>query len=234
MQEGEHIDINGPTGEIKYLGNGSFNIEGSSHSFEKLNLVAGGSGVTPIWQLIHAILKRGDDKTQLSLIDSNKTYDDILLVNELEEYAQEHSDQFKLWHTLSKKPTDREWKYSEGHADLQMMKDHFFMPDSGGKVATFLCGPPGLIKKGAIPALQKLQVAGPQTSCTVITDAAFLQRLRGGKDDVWLLTIAGLESPDGHNGLYVRRELVGVRIYSLLHMHLPPSACAHLQPQTLI
>jgi nitrate reductase (NAD(P)H) len=73
----------------------------------------------------------------------------------LEQYAREHKDQFSLWHTLSKKPEDREWKYSEGHADQKMMEEHFFKPE-GDRVGVFLCGPPGLIKKGAIPALQKM------------------------------------------------------------------------------
>lgn len=161
MKIGEHIDINGPTGEIAYKGNGDFEIEGKKYHFDKLNLIAGGSGVTPIWQLIHAILKNPDDRTQLSLIDSNKTYDDILLVDELEQYATDHSDQFKLWHTLSKKPEEnREWKYSVGHADQTMMDKHYYPPEMGDRVAVLMCGPPGLIKKGAIPALQKLYVQG--------------------------------------------------------------------------
>jgi nitrate reductase (NAD(P)H) len=155
LEEGEYIDINGPTGEIAYKGNGHFDIEGEQYHFDKLNLVAGGSGVTPIWQLIHAVLKNKEDKTEISFIDSNKTYGDILLVDELEDYAQHHKDQFKLWHTLSKKPEDREWKYATGHLDQKMMEEHFHMP-SGDKVGTFMCGPPGLIAKGAVPALQKL------------------------------------------------------------------------------
>lgn len=132
-----------------------FEIEGTKHHFEKINLVAGGSGITPHWQLIHAILKKSDDPTQISLIDSNKTVADVLLREELEKYAEEHSDRFKLWLTVSKAPEEGDWKYSVGHLDEAMMRDHFFLPE-GEKCATFLCGPPGLIKHGALPALQKL------------------------------------------------------------------------------
>jgi len=81
---------------------------------------------------------------------------DILLHEELEKYAEEHKDQFKLWFTLSKAPEEGEWKYSVGHLDEQMMRDHFFLPDENNKTATFLCGPPGLIKHGALPALKKI------------------------------------------------------------------------------
>jgi nitrate reductase (NAD(P)H) len=174
MTEGETIDINGgcfhacqntstltllppgPIGDISYLGNGSFEIDGTKFSFDRVNLVAGGSGITPHWQLIHSILKTKDDRTQVSIIDSNKTFSDILLHKELEKYAGEHGDQFKLWFALSKAPEEGDWKYSVGRLDEQMMRDHFFLPDKDGKTATFLCGPPGLIKYGALPALKKI------------------------------------------------------------------------------
>lgn len=35
----------------------------------EINLVAGGSGLTPHWQLIHAILSNAEDQTCISLID---------------------------------------------------------------------------------------------------------------------------------------------------------------------
>ncbi|KAH9947339.1 hypothetical protein B0H21DRAFT_338878 [Amylocystis lapponica] len=56
MLEGEEIDILGPNGEIMYKGRGEFEIDGQTYHFAKINLVAGGSGLTPHWQLIHAIL----------------------------------------------------------------------------------------------------------------------------------------------------------------------------------
>ena len=79
----------------------------------------------------------------------------MLLRHELEKYANEYSDRFQLWFTVSEAPEGGEWKYSVGHLDEAMMREHFFMPNEG-RVATFLCGPPGLIKHGALPALQKM------------------------------------------------------------------------------
>lgn len=37
--------------------------------FFKINLVAGGTGITPHWQLIHAILSDKEDLTNISMID---------------------------------------------------------------------------------------------------------------------------------------------------------------------
>ncbi|KAJ9118108.1 hypothetical protein QFC22_004007 [Naganishia vaughanmartiniae] len=137
MIEGEDIDIKGPTGEITYLGNGKFKINDDEFHFNKLNLVAGGTGLTPHWQLIHAILANPDDHTKVSLIDSNHIFSDILLYDELNQYAKDKSDQFTIWHTLSKKPDDRDWEYSVGHLDKTMMEEHFHKADDG-KVGTFL------------------------------------------------------------------------------------------------
>lgn len=95
------------------------------------------SGLTPHLQLIKKILKTPGDSTQISLIDSNHSFSDILLYDELIKYAKERPNQFKLWFTLSHKPDDREWLFSEGHLDRKMMEEHFFHPD-GNKVGSFL------------------------------------------------------------------------------------------------
>ncbi|OCH87284.1 hypothetical protein OBBRIDRAFT_827798 [Obba rivulosa] len=158
MQEGEEIDIMGPNGGIEYEGRGIFKIDGKNHHFRRasrINLVAGGSGLTPHWQLIHAILSDKEDQTRISLIDSNKTHEDILLHEELQEYADEEPERFQLWHVLSSPPKDKEWTYSTGHLDKDIMQQHFF-PAEDNDVAAFLCGPPGLIEKAAVPGLKEL------------------------------------------------------------------------------
>ncbi|KAI0340404.1 hypothetical protein BDW22DRAFT_1334308 [Trametopsis cervina] len=157
MKEGEEIDVRGPVGEIWYKGHGDFEIDGNDYHFSKINLIAGGTGITPHWQLIHAILSDESDHTRISIIDCNKSFDDILLRDRLEKYADEHPDRFKLWHVLSKAPVKKGWKYGEGHLDEELMREHLYAPsDDGEDVVTLLCGPPGLIEKGALPALGKI------------------------------------------------------------------------------
>ncbi|KAH9920934.1 uncharacterized protein B0H18DRAFT_1190512 [Fomitopsis serialis] len=154
MEDDEEIDIRGPTGGIKYLGHGKFDIDGEEYRFDKINLVGGGSGLTPHWQLIHAIMFDDSDKTVVSFIDSNRTYDDILMRDELQKYADGKPEKFKLWHVLSSPPKDKEWKYSEGRLDRKMMEEHFYAAGEG--VATFLCGPPAMIEKAALPGLKEM------------------------------------------------------------------------------
>ncbi|KAI0630568.1 hypothetical protein C8Q77DRAFT_1133937 [Trametes polyzona] len=155
MVEGEEIDIRGPTGGITYLGHGEFDIEGKEYHFDKINLVAGGSGLTPHWQLIHAILSDKTDETVVSLIDSNKSYNDILMREELQRYADECPNRFKIWHVISNPPNEEvNVQFSDGRLNGGLMEEHFY--PAGDRVGAFLCGPPGLIDKAALPGLKEM------------------------------------------------------------------------------
>ena len=57
-------------------------------------MIAGGTGITPMLQVIRAILKNPRDTTKLYLIFANQTEEDILLRQELESLQ---SDRFHLW-----------------------------------------------------------------------------------------------------------------------------------------
>lgn len=61
---GEEINIEGPIGRLLYSGNGKveITIPGESKKFKKnyskISMIGGGTGLTPLFQLIQAI---GDD-----------------------------------------------------------------------------------------------------------------------------------------------------------------------------
>ena len=69
-----------------------------------LGMLAGGTGVTPMFQVVNAILRDPLDKTQLSLIFANVTEDDILLRKELDTLAAVHSN-FSVYYVLNTPPT---------------------------------------------------------------------------------------------------------------------------------
>ena len=58
-------------------------------------MIAGGTGVTPMYQVAKAILKDATDKTQISLLFANVSADDILIEDLLSE-LQTQSPQFKV------------------------------------------------------------------------------------------------------------------------------------------
>jgi nitrate reductase (NAD(P)H) len=150
MPIGEEIEIRGPTGEIVYNGNGSFTISGKEYTFKKINLVLGGSGITPGFSLIARALLDSDDKTQIRAVDANKSEKDILLKDELDRFEKDSEGRLKVTHVLSH--SNDEWKGTKGHVDADLIKASLFEP--GERTGVFLCGPPGMIQKAALPALR--------------------------------------------------------------------------------
>jgi nitrate reductase (NAD(P)H) len=78
----------------------------------KIGCVAGGTGITPCYQVIQAALK-SDDKTELSLIFGNRTIDDILLREELVSFEENYKERFKLYFSVDVQPKE-EWKHGVG------------------------------------------------------------------------------------------------------------------------
>jgi nitrate reductase (NAD(P)H) len=151
MPLGEEIEIRGPTGEIVYNGNGSFTISGKEYTFTKINLVLGGSGITPGYSLIARALLSSGDETEIRVVDANKSEKDILLKEELDKFEEESKGQLKVVHVLSH-PSEG-WQGKKGHVDAGIIKESLFAP--GEKTGVFLCGPPGMIQKAALPALRE-------------------------------------------------------------------------------
>ena len=67
--------------------------------------VKGGTGITPMLQLIRAVFRDTNDRTELSLLFANQTEDDILLREELEDVQKQFPERFKLWYTVDR-PTE--------------------------------------------------------------------------------------------------------------------------------
>ncbi|XP_075066621.1 NADH-cytochrome b5 reductase 3 [Mixophyes fleayi] len=160
LKIGETIDFRGPSGLLTYEGKGLFKIRPDKKSppvdkkVKKLAMIAGGTGITPMLQLIRAIMKDKDDKTVCYLLFANQTEEDILLRNELEE-VEVNNSRFKLWYTLDRAP--EQWDYSQGFVNEDMIKS--FMPAPGDDVLTLMCGPPPMIQYAINPSLDKLGYA---------------------------------------------------------------------------
>uniref|UniRef100_A0A8D2LIN6 NADH-cytochrome b5 reductase n=1 Tax=Varanus komodoensis TaxID=61221 RepID=A0A8D2LIN6_VARKO len=165
MKIGDTIDFRGPNGLLVYKGSGNFSIKpdkksAASMKFAKhLGMIAGGTGITPMLQLIRHITKDPRDHTKCYLLFANQTEEDILLRSELEDVAAKHPDQFKLWYTLDRPPQG--WKYSSGFVTADMIKDH--LPCPGKDTLILMCGPPPMIQFACQPNLEKLGYAKDST-----------------------------------------------------------------------
>jgi len=158
MSLGQTIDVRGPSGLLVYTGEGTFDIKADKKaepkkvSVKQVSMIAGGTGITPMMQLVRAVFRDPEDKTCLSLLLANQTEEDILLRRELEEVEKEHPDRFKLWYTVDRPNAD--WKYSSGFIGAEMIEKALFPPAQDNLV--LMCGPPPMINFACIPNLDKL------------------------------------------------------------------------------
>ncbi|XP_052269967.1 NADH-cytochrome b5 reductase 3-like isoform X2 [Dreissena polymorpha] len=158
MQIGDYIDVRGPSGLLQYEGKGVFRIKADKKSeartvhARRVGMIAGGTGITPMLQIIRQVLKDREDRTVLHLLFANQTEQDILLRPELEDLEQSFPDRFKLWYTLDRPPAD--WKYGSGFVNSAMISEH--LPDPVDGSIVLMCGPPPMINFACLPNLDKL------------------------------------------------------------------------------
>ncbi|KAL4420574.1 hypothetical protein ABPG75_010230 [Micractinium tetrahymenae] len=148
---GDSIEVKGPLGHVHYLGSGRYTLDDEPHTARHISMIAGGTGITPMYQLIQAVLKDPSDNTQLSLLYANVSPDDILLRDELDALAANHPN-FRVWYTVDK--ADEGWQFSTGFINEDMVRDRLF--PAGEDTICCLCGPPPMIKFACLPNLEKL------------------------------------------------------------------------------
>uniref|UniRef100_A0AAY5KXX7 NADH-cytochrome b5 reductase n=1 Tax=Esox lucius TaxID=8010 RepID=A0AAY5KXX7_ESOLU len=158
LQLGDMVDVRGPGGLLEYKGRGQFAVQTEKKSPVEIksaltvSLIAGGTGITPVLQLVRAIMKDPTDRTTCSLLYANQTEKDILLRDELEEIQAREPDRFKLWFTVDRAPDG--WEYSKGFISADMIQEHLPAPSDDNLV--LMCGPPPMIQFACNPNLDKL------------------------------------------------------------------------------
>uniref|UniRef100_A0A5K3FWA5 Cytochrome-b5 reductase n=2 Tax=Mesocestoides corti TaxID=53468 RepID=A0A5K3FWA5_MESCO len=115
-------------------------------------MVCGGTGLTPMYQLLKHILKSSSDKTKISLVFANQTESDILMRDELEQLRDQNQSQFRIWYTVANPPQN--WNYSVGYVDQKMLEEHCY--PAGENTVNLLCGPPMMIQNACVPSLTAL------------------------------------------------------------------------------
>ncbi|KAK7195201.1 NADH-cytochrome b5 reductase [Novymonas esmeraldas] len=170
MRLGDRMEMRGPQGKFTYLGNGKIRIhkpgQGAiTETVDAFAAIAGGTGITPILQVMHAIKKDKNDRTKMFLVYGNQTERDILLRKELDEAAA-NDDRFHVWYTIDR-DVSPEWAYDVGYVREEMFRKHLPVPDKLGdasvpqnvgitKVMALMCGPPPMVQMAIKPNLERI------------------------------------------------------------------------------
>jgi cytochrome-b5 reductase len=132
MKEGDYLSVKGPKGRFHYKPN----------QVRAFGMIAGGTGITPMYQVARAILENPEDKTKIYLIYANVTYDDILLKEDLDRFATDYPDQFKVYYVLNQPPV--QWNGGVGYISKGMLEAN--CPPPADDVQILRCGPPPMNK----------------------------------------------------------------------------------------
>lgn len=133
MVPGQRLDFKGPLPKYQWTPN----------KHEHIALVAGGTGITPMYQLARAIFKNPEDKTKVTLIFGNVSEEDILLKKEFEHLENTYPQRFRAFYVLDNPP--KEWVGTKGYITKDLLKTVLPEPKSEN-IKVFVCGPPGLYK----------------------------------------------------------------------------------------
>jgi nitrate reductase (NAD(P)H) len=147
---GDFVELKGPIGHFVWKGTGVAEIHGQERRIREIGLVCGGSGITPILQVLRGILHdTSHHDTQVWVLDINRYFDDILCRDELHQLAKEYADRYRLHHTLTGVPAPDGWKYSIGRVNDKMLRSHLPSPAKDSIVC--ICGPSAMeqVIKGA-------------------------------------------------------------------------------------
>lgn len=149
---GDTVSFRGPLGEFEYLGRGEYVHKGVRGRARRLNMVGGGTGITPCWQVLEAALRDPEDPTEVALLYANQTEEDILLREELEALAERHPGRFRLHYTVDRAPEG--WTHSVGFVSQEMLAAQLHPKEDGTLV--LMCGPPPMINFACKPNLEAL------------------------------------------------------------------------------
>ena len=157
----QHPMIN-HSGHMTYRKNGKFTVHpilkknpDEERSAKHFGMIAGGTGITPMLQIMHAVLRdEPNSNVTISLLYANQAEDDILVREELEDAVKTYNGRFKLHYTLDRPPNG--WKYSTGFISKEMIEEHLPSPAADGSTQILMCGPPPMVKFACLPNLEAL------------------------------------------------------------------------------
>ena len=88
LKPGQTLDFKGPIPKLEYKPNMK----------RKIGMLAGGTGITPMLQVLEEIARNPDDRTETHIVFANVSGKDILLKETLDALAEQHSN-IKVQHT---------------------------------------------------------------------------------------------------------------------------------------
>lgn len=147
LKPGDSVEVKGPFPKLPYTANMKKHI----------GMIAGGSGITPMLQVVKEILKNPVDKTEVTLIFCNQTPADILLRKELDGLAAASKGLLKVLYVVDANETkDPDIKHV-GYVTTNLLST--VLPSPSPDTLVYVCGPPPMLK--AVAGNKKFEKGKP-------------------------------------------------------------------------
>jgi len=140
---GDRVMISGPVGHLTYEGNGKFKSGKHSITIRKLCICAGGTGLTPAFQILKHVQDNPHDNLQILFLYASSTEQHILLQEELE--VMNKDPRITVAHTVSR-PISQDWDGYSGRVCKDIFDDFYGqgidLESSLDGFGAGYCGPP--------------------------------------------------------------------------------------------
>lgn len=143
---GSSVEMLGPHGAVGYPKAGTVTRGGKAQQegVKHLVLIAAGSGITPMLQLVRAAVESPADSTRVTVVYCNRSLEHIIALNTLEPLASMFPGRVQIHHVLSQSSGDADRRdlgsFEIGKLDQSMLAK--YVPPPSPSVAVFHCGPP--------------------------------------------------------------------------------------------
>ncbi|KAI1100116.1 hypothetical protein F4804DRAFT_344970 [Jackrogersella minutella] len=137
---GHFVDFKGPVGKFEYLSRGLCSISGQQRKVKRFIMICGGSGITPIFQVLRAVLTDSEDPTSCLVINGNRIEQDILCKEDLDKMAIGNGHKCRLLYTLSQ--PESSWSGLRGRMNAELLEKEIGPCRSiDGEDLVLICGP---------------------------------------------------------------------------------------------
>eukprot|EP00048_Salpingoeca_helianthica_P015339 m.226258 g.226258 ORF g.226258 m.226258 type:complete len:289 (-) comp16904_c0_seq1:123-989(-) len=130
LKVGDTLEMKGPFPKLKV----------TTNMKKKIGMIAGGTGITPMLQVLDHVLADPADTTEITLLFANVTEADILLKEKLDKLAKQHK-RFKVVYILDNPAKGS--PHVKGRTSAALLKQ--YMPPPSPDHIVLVCGPPPMM-----------------------------------------------------------------------------------------
>ncbi|KAL7411022.1 NADH-cytochrome b5 reductase 1 [Mrakia frigida] len=133
LKIGDKVKVKGPKGNFIY----------TPTLAPHLSMIAGGTGITPMLQIITAALKNESDDTTMTLLYANVNENDILLRESLDAQVAASKGRLQVHHVLNNPPA--QWDGATGFISKDLIEEKLGKALEHENSKMLLCGPPPML-----------------------------------------------------------------------------------------